>query len=560
MLVRKIHMARTSKYQTGAAPSFQKSEWRAGLYIRLSREDGDKAESESIASQKALLERYARENDFLRFEYYIDDGWSGTDFERPSFLRMMGDITGRRINCVIVKDLSRFGRNYVEAGKYLETVFPLFGIRFIAVNDNIDSVLNPQSMNNVIVPFKNIMNDEYCRDISMKVRSSLDIRRKEGKFIGSFAPYGYKKDKSDHNKLVVDEDAATVVRLIFERFLSGYSIAGIAKELSARRIPNPAAYKKGRGSQSGIWQHSTVRRILNNELYIGNMVQKKNEIISYKIHVAKAVEKGRQIVVENTHEPVILREDFERAQSLLKRDTRTSPKDNKLSVFAGFLKCADCGRALQKRTVKQPYKTYEYYSCSTYKQSGGRRCSKHAVRADILSEAVLAFLNEYISLAVDFDRFRKRAGENMKSEPAVRRLNAEINGHRQKLETLQNLILEIYPDYKSGILSKEQYFELKERYERGAEREKQAIERAEEELRKSESGQDASNEFIESFCKYRGLKELTREVVVELIENVYVERDGTVEVRLKCKDSLRRAMDYFGAEESTYVPVGEGRA
>ena len=218
-----LHMARTSKYQTNNTVSAPSYEWNAGLYIRLSREDGDKLESESVATQKAILERFIAEHPSINLsDYYIDDGWSGTDFERPAFQRMMADITTKKINCVIVKDLSRFGRNYVESGKYLETVFPLFKIRFISVNDMIDGTENPASFNNIIVPFKNIINDEYCRDISLKVRSALDIRRRQGKFIGSIAAYGYKKDESDHNKLIIDEPAAEIVRMIFSKFIGSF--------------------------------------------------------------------------------------------------------------------------------------------------------------------------------------------------------------------------------------------------------------------------------------------------------------------------------------------------
>ena len=405
MSATKVHMARTSKYQTFNtvfAPSF---EWNAGLYIRLSREDGDKLESESVGTQKALLERFITEHPTINlFDYYIDDGWSGTDFERPAFQRMMADITTKKINCVIVKDLSRFGRNYVEAGKYLETVFPLFKIRFISVNDMIDAE-NPASINNIIVPFKNIINDEYCRDISMKVRSALDIRRRQGKFIGSFAAYGYKKDENDNNKLIIDEPSAEIVRKIFAEFIDGNSIIGITRELNEQKIPNPSTYKKLHNG-NGLWNDSTVRRILTNELYIGNLVQKKNEVISYKIHIAKPVERKNRIVVENTHEPIISKCDFYKVQSLLKRDTRISPNKGKLSVLSGFIKCADCGRAMQKRTVKQGTKIYEYYVCSTYKKN--HLCTKHAVRAEILEEAVLTFLNKYIKLAVDFDRLRDK--------------------------------------------------------------------------------------------------------------------------------------------------------
>lgn len=212
-------MARTSKYRQAYSSAASQSRWRVGLYIRISREDGDRIESESIASQRALLQRFAEERpDMQLFDCYTDDGFSGTDFNRPDFQRMIKDAANKKINCIIVKDLSRFGRNYVEAGKYLETVFPLFGVRFIAVNDQIDSVASPASVNNIIVPFKNIINDEYCRDISIKVRSALDIRRRQGKFIGSFAPYGYRKDEADRSKLVIDDGAAQIVRFIFKEF------------------------------------------------------------------------------------------------------------------------------------------------------------------------------------------------------------------------------------------------------------------------------------------------------------------------------------------------------
>ena len=421
-------MARTSKYQTYNtvfAPSY---EWNAGLYIRLSREDGDKLESESVATQKAILEKFISDHPTINlYDFYIDDGWSGTDFERPAFQKMMADITTKKINCVIVKDLSRFGRNYVEAGKYLETIFPLFKIRFISVNDMIDGTDNPSSINNIIVPFKNIINDEYCRDISMKVRSALDIRRRQGKFIGSFAPYGYKKDENDHNKLVIDEPSAEIVRLIFAKFIDGYSIIGIARHLNEQRIPNPSAYKKlHRGS--GLWNDCTVRRILTNELYIGNLVQKKNEVISYKIHISKAVGRKNRIVVANTHEPIISKSDFYKAQSLLSRDTRISPGKGKLSALSGFVKCADCGRAMQKRSVKQGAKFYEYYVCSNYKKN--HICTKHAIRTEVLEEAVITFLNKYIKLAVDFDRLKDKINNELINSDRTKKLNTLISAKR----------------------------------------------------------------------------------------------------------------------------------
>ncbi len=548
-------MARTSKYQT-AASDLAQPKWRAGLYIRLSREDGDKVESESVSSQKAILQKFVSENDDISvYDLYVDDGWSGTDFERPAFRRMFADVTTKKINCVIVKDLSRFGRNYVEAGKYLETVFPLFNVRFIAVNDMIDSSANPQSANNIIVPFKNIINDEYCRDISMKVRTALDIRRRQGKFIGSFAAYGYKKDENDHSKLVIDEEAAQTVKFIFNKFLSGYSIMGIARELNARGISNPSAYKAEKGlktNRGGIyWVDSTVRRILTNELYIGNLVQKKNQKVSYKIHLNKKVESKNRITVKNTHEAIIAESDFEKVQSLLARDTRTSPKERQLSVLAGFIKCADCGRAMQKRTVKQPYRTYEYYCCPTYRKMHSKACTKHTVRADVIENALLTFLNKYIAFAVDFDRLAEKINRARGANAKPRRLAGELSVKRQELEKAQKLLLEIYPDFKSGIISRGQYFALKEKYENAALKARESIERLNEEISAYKKGVK-ENEFIAAFKKFKGLKELTREVVVELVDNIYVHEGGEIEIHFKFKDALLAAEEYVkGGKESS---------
>ncbi len=548
-------MARTSKYQkTDTAFARPQSEWRAGLYIRLSREDGDKIESESISSQRAILEGFLRDRpEIIYHDSYIDDGWSGTDFDRPAFQRMLADITSKKINSVIVKDLSRFGRNYVEAGKYLETVFPLFNVRFIAVNDQIDSISNPASANSIIVPFKNIINDEYCRDISMKVRSALDIRRRQGKFIGSFAPYGYQKDERDHNKLVIDREAAQTVREIFEKFLNGYGILSIARLLNEKGVPNPSVYKAEKGlknfTKGRLWADSTVRRILTNEIYIGNMVQKKKEVVSHKIHVAKAVAPQNRIIAQNTHEPIIAKEDFERVRSLLKRDTRTSPNQSKLSVFAGFLKCADCGRAMTKRTVVQPYKRYDYYCCSTYKKLHSKACTKHAVRAEAIKSAVLNALNEYIRIAVDFDRVTEEVKKSQKGTDALKRLRAELAQAEHEEERANKLLLDLYPDFKEGIISREQYFALKEKYASLAERSKDAAEQIRARIKEREVGGETENEFIATFKKYRGFKELTRDVVCELIENVYIREDGEIELCLKCKNELSYAEQFLREAE-----------
>lgn len=557
-------MARKSKYAAPAAPA--ERTFSVGLYIRLSREDGDKAESESVSAQRALLEGFVSERpSFEIYDRYVDDGWSGTNFNRPGFLRMLEDIRAKRVNCVIVKDLSRFGRNYVEAGKYLEIVFPLFGIRFISVNDRIDSLEDPSSMNTVLVPFRNIMNDEYCRDISAKVRSSLDIRRRQGMFIGSFAAYGYRKDPNDRHKLLIDGEAAETVRLIYEKFLAGYGVLAIARLLNERGVLNPSAYKRSKGllyrhpqtAQDGLWTDSSVRRILTDELYIGNLVQKKREVISYKVHATKAVEKSGRIVIEGTHEPIVPREDFFRVQSLLQRDTRTSPKSDRLSVFAGFLKCADCGRAMQKRTVTQPYKTYEYYACATYRKMHAGACTKHMIRADLLEEAVLVFLNKYIALAVDFDRLLSKIDETKGKAARSARLEADNSRRKGEIAEAERMLIELYPDLKNGLLSREQYLALKEKYEAQIGRAKAAIAEAERARAEAEKTGGA-NAFVASFKKHRGLEKLTREVLAELVEDIRIHEGGAVEIRMKCRDEFLLAMEYIGQNTAALpAEIGE---
>ena len=545
-------MARTSKYQTAEA-SQNSTLWNAGLYVRLSREDGDKLESESISSQKSILQDFiSARSDIEITDFYVDDGWSGTDFDRPDFCRMLDDIRQKRINCVVVKDLSRFGRNYVEAGKYLEVVFPMFKVRFIAVNDNIDSIDNPTSINNVIVPFKNIINDEYCRDISTKVRTALDIRRKQGQFIGSFALYGYKKDENDRHRLIIDEEAAEVVRLIYKKFLSGESIIGIVRYLNGKEILCPAAYKREKGLKyrhtsssynSVLWCDSSVRRILTNEMYIGNMVQKKNETISYKVHISQGVPKNKWIVVEGTHEGIVSKEEFGKVQNLLSRDTRVSPNTGKPTLFAGLLRCPDCGRAMQKRTVYQPYKTYNYYSCGTYRKMHSKACTKHMIRSDVLEETVLTTLNQYIRLAVDFRSLIEKIKSSDIADKKSSKLQNQIKVKENEIIDCDRILLDLYPDFKSGLITKAQYLALKERYENNIAKARKSIAELQKQMAECDGGMD-SNHFLNTFLKYHSFEKLTREVLLEIVDVIYIHEGGGVEIHLKCQDAFRLAMEY----------------
>lgn len=547
-------MARKSKYgQPSGKPSTRL--WKPALYVRLSREDGDREESDSIANQRDMLAEFAAAQDDLAAPaFYTDDGFTGTDFDRPGFRRMMDDLRAGTVNCVIVKDLSRFGRNYVGVGEYLEQVFPLLDVRFISINDRVDSFLDPRSVNNLVVPFKNIINDEYCRDISNKVRASLDLKRRQGKFIGSFASYGYRKDPADHSRLLVDGQAAAVVRDIFDWFVGGMSVLGIAKRLNEMGVPNPSAYKRRQGMNyrhpasdklDGLWPDSSVRRILRNRLYTGTMVQGKNRIKSYKLHVSEAVPEADWIEVAATHEAIIPAELFERAQALFTRDTRTAPAQKEVYLFSGFLRCADCGRAMHRKTISQPYGDYHYYICSTFKKQHSGACTKHTIRSDRLEQAVLEALRHQIALAVEMDELVAEINRSSTRGHNAKRLldeRAQLEAEREHVEQMK---LSLYPDWKAGDISREEYHQLKTQFEQRQAGLDGRIAAVQARIDEVQNGVDETNSFLTQFVQYRSLQKLTREAVVELIDMIYVHEGGGITIQFKFSDAYAAAKEYI---------------
>ena len=527
-------------------------QWKAADYARISREDGDKEESDSIGTQFDIIDDYIAHNDDITFiDRYSDDGWSGTNFDRPDFMRLMEDIKKGKINCVIVKDLSRLGRNYILVGQYLEMIFPMLNIRFISVNDRIDSTKDPASINNALVSFKNVMNDEYCRDISNKVRSSLDRKRSKGEFIGSFASYGYMKDPDDHHHLIVDPVAAEVVKNIFDWFLQGMSIIGIAKRLNHMGIPNPSAYKRQcglnykhpAGQLDSAWPDSSVKRVLKNRLYVGDMVQNKNRTKSYKVQVSVAVPEENWVIVPNMHEAIIDREKFETVQQLLMRDTRTSPGINHVSIFAGYIRCADCLRAMGKKSVAQSYGKYHYYVCQTFRKAGRNLCTKHTIREKQLYDAVLATIQSQIDLAVSMDQLvNDLKSQNVRAAKSSR-LEKMLQLKEEEYEKVSRCRIDLYPDWKAGILSKDEYLSLKAKIGEQLEQIEIAIANIKEEISKYQSAPVSENRFISSFLRYRNIQVLTREVIVELIEMIYVHEGGTITIQFKYQDEYQRLLD-----------------
>lgn len=532
--------------------------YNADLYLRLSKEDGDKDESDSIVNQKELIKEYLKSRpDICIHEIRVDDGYSGINFERPAFQKVLNDIKEGKVNCVIVKDLSRFGRNYIEVGKYIEKIFPYLGVRFIAINDNYDSIAINNQNDKIAISFKNLINDAYCRDISIKIRSNLEVKRKRGKYVGAFAPYGYKKSDRDKNQLVIDEDAAETVRDIFKMYLQGMSIHKIAKYLNEMGVLTPFEYKKSLGSkfytgfkrnEDSKWTHITVIRILKNCVYTGDLVQGKETTPNYKVKKKIKRDKNLWSFVENVHEPIVTIENYDNVQRLLKNDTRTSMKKEKLYCLSGIIKCGDCGSNMSRKTVLSGKKKFVYYVCGNHKYN--KQCSSHSIRAEGLEQCILNILNHHIEQVIYMDQVLQDL-ENMpyRKNEAVKK--KQIISKQEEIKKYNNLRIHLYEDFRDDLITKEEYKEMKEIYRRRAETAGIALHQIQKEIASITASNGTTCQWIESFKECGTIMELSREVVASLIDEVLVynkkagERYGRIEVHFKYKDAYDTTANFI---------------
>lgn len=509
--------------------------WKIGIYLRLSKEDEKKDESNSIDSQRKLINSFITNSidDYEIIDEFVDDGYTGTNFDRPSFKRMISLVENDEINCIIVKDLSRFGRDYIGVGKYTERYFPLTDTRFISINDDYDSI-KPNNNDDFIMPLKNIFNAHYSKDISKKVKSSFRVLQSEGKFTGAFTSYGYKKDEYDKHKLVIDEPSAIVVKRIFELFNSGKGKISIARILNDEKIPCPSEYKRINGLKynngqrlelTKYWTYSTVNNILKNEMYIGNMVQNKSIRRTVRGKARKnSVENW--IRVEGTHEAIISKEEWNITQSLLNKNTRQLSLDENIGIFSGYIVCGNCGRAMSK--IRHKYKSYTTteYICGTYKRYGCNMCKRNAIKLEVLEELVLDKLNEQINKAGEI-KYEKKNNNTKKID--VKRYEIQLEKSSLRLKSL-------YEDYKDGLLTKEQYFKYKDDYTRDEELAKAQIELIKEQEKELNSEQ---NKWIETLLKHKKIEKLDRETLAEILEKIIItDIDGELNVEIVFKFSL----------------------
>ena len=536
--------------------------YHAAIYVRLSKEDGDvagasKAESNSISNQKELIRDFLKDKeDIVVVSERVDDGYSGSSFERPSFKLMMEDIKKGVVDCVVVKDLSRFGREYIDSGRYIERLFPAMGVRFIAVNDHYDSLKGDDQGDEILVPFKNLINDAYCRDISVKIRSHLEVKRKNGEFIGAFAPYGYQKDGEDHHRLVVDTYAAGVVQDIFRMKLHGMSQDAIAGKLNRDGILSPMEYKNSMGinfrtvfrakAASG-WSPVAVRRILENEVYIGNLVQGRQSTPNHKVKKSIRKDKGDWVRVEKNHEPVVSERDFAVVQKLLGMDTRTAPDRESVYLLSGVAVCGDCGAPMVRKVSSVNGKRYCYYICSGHKAGGS--CGSHRIPVQALEDAVFVLLKRHIGCILDLERVLEYAGTVPFRDLDVRKLEERREKLLGEAERCRELRMMLYEDMKDGVITKEDYVEFHAAYEARGKEAQEAAGKAEREIRAVLEGDEDKYRWISYFKEYRDIGELTRNVVVALISEVRVYDRENIEVVFDFADQYRQALEYVEGRE-----------
>ncbi len=504
-------------------------DYKAALYIRLSKEDDSGKESESVSNQKSILQTFAEKQHLEVYDIYIDDGFSGTDFNRPSFQRLIRDIEDKKVNMVISKDMSRLGRDYIQTGYYLEKYFPEKRVRYISLLDNIDT--GSESSMNDITPFKAIMNDMYAKDISKKIKSVKEDKRKKGLFIGGKAPYGYKKSPGEKNRIVIDEKTADVVRKMFSLALEGKSGREIAQILTLDNVLTPSGYAglniPGTSVYSNVWKSEVVTFMLKNQVYIGSMVQGRVRKINYKSKKIIKLPREQWTIVQDTHEPIIDREVFDRVQIMLekKKNTRTRTYDY---LLRGLIYCRECGykMAVMSRRLSGN-KEVLYLLCRTYQRfTGYKKCTCHNIKVDTVTEAVLNKTKEVCKRYFDIREMYDILEQEYKKAKRKKHAEDTVEAVASRIGNLTGKLDKIYADKLSGILSESDFI----RIYRCVEEERAQLQEKLAALKKEapEDEKESGVSFKELAGKFLNTAKTNKELIFSLINRVEITKDQEV--------------------------------
>ena len=508
-------------------------DYHAGLYIRLSKEDESEGPSQSVQNQESLLREFVQQHQLSVYDTYIDDGWSGTSFDRPAFQRMIADIEAKKVNMVITKDLSRLGRDYILTGHYMERYFPEHRVRYISLLDGIDTGVD--STANDITPFRAIMNDMYAKDISKKIKSVKRDKQRKGQFIGGKPVYGYKMHPTEKNKIVIDEEVAPIVRRIFALALSGMSCRNIATLLNQEGVPTPATYAHlpvaKPGPYTGLWSSERISDMLQNETYIGNMVQGRSVKISYKSKKCLKQDPANWVVVEGTHDPLVDRETFQKVRMLVnsRRHTRSRTYD---FLLKGLIFCHECGYPLAVLNRKNARgEDVLYFVCRTYQRfTKAGVCSCHSIKEKTVTDAVVAKVREVCQAYLNPDELLPVAQEAAENAGKQSSLESELQALQSKIDSLTANLDRMYTDRLSGLLPEADFQRIFGRIK--LEREQLEEKRQELELRKKSPArsEDRAKELVQRFIETAGE---SRELLVSLIERVELTEDKEIIIKFR---------------------------
>ena len=536
-------------------PTHLTTKWSVGEYNRLSKEDGDKPESDSIQNQHSINQKhleYLREQgeQIESVTVYSDDGYAGGNFKRPRYQALIRDIESGKINCIIFKDNSRLGRNYPELGRLMEDYFPQKGVRVISVLNNLDSVKDPRGYCSAIVSFSNIVNDDYIRQLSIKIKCTLTMKRERGEFIGNYAPFGYQKDPADRHRLVVDEEQAEIVRKIFDWYEDGMSASSIAKRLNAMQIMTPGDFKIRDGCKSFIthdrnssklhaWTTTTIATILKNEVYIGNMVQGKHKSVSYRSKKMMLTDESEWTVVEGTHVPIISDEQFAIIHERFARRTRISPGKTHVYPLSGLVSCGACGHRMN-RVVSQGYARYR---CMT-RTYAPDKCQCPSIKEEYLEELILQTLQSMIARLVDVKAVIDAARQFKTINGAKNEYMLALNKAKREQERLQDAQFHLYDDLQSGLIPKTQYLQFQKRYEAEITVQKVKIEQLNQCLIHLKEARQQDDEFVAFFQKYGNIQKLDWDTVNQLIQKVVFHDKQHVDIYFRFADEYEKLCEF----------------